>query len=45
MLVSIFGETTVYKIYTVSREPIRLLEVQYPVFGILIVIIIYNNYN
>ena len=34
MLVSIFGQTIVYKIYTVSREPIRLLEIQYPVFGI-----------
>ena len=34
MLVSIFGQTTVYKIYTVSREPIRLPEVQYPMFGI-----------
>ena len=26
--------TTVYSIYTVSREPIRLSEIQYPVFGI-----------
>ena len=34
MLVSIFGQTTVYKIYTVSRELTRLLEIQYPVFGI-----------
>ena len=34
MLVSIFGQITVYKIYTVSREPIRLLKIQYPVFGI-----------
>ena len=34
MLVSIFGQTIVYKIYTVSREPIRLPEIQYPVFGI-----------
>ena len=34
LLVSIFGQTTVYKIYTVSREPIRLLEIQYLVFGI-----------
>ena len=34
MLVSIFGQTTVYKIYTVSREPIRLPEIQYPMFGI-----------
>ena len=32
--VSIFGQTTEYRIYTVSREPIRLLEIQYPVFGI-----------
>ena len=34
ILVSIIGQTTVYKIYTVSREPIRLPEIQYPVFGI-----------
>ena len=34
LLVSILGQTTVYKIYTVSREPIRLLEIQYLVFGI-----------
>ena len=34
MLVSIFGQITVYKIYTVSREPIRLPKIQYPVFGI-----------
>ena len=34
MLVSIFGQITVYKIYTVSREPIRLTKIQYPVFGI-----------
>ena len=34
MLVSIFGQTTVYKIYTVSRELITLPEIQYPVFGI-----------
>ena len=32
--VSIFGQITGYRIYTVSREPIRLLEIQYPVFGI-----------
>ena len=32
--VSIFGQTTGYSIYTVSREPIRLPENQYPVFGI-----------
>ena len=29
MLVSIFGQTTVYRVYTVSREPIRFLEIQY----------------
>ena len=34
ILVSIFEQTTVYKIYTVSREPIRLPEIKYPVFGI-----------
>ena len=34
MLVSIFGQITVYKIYTVSTEPIRLPKIQYPVFGI-----------
>ena len=32
--VSIFGQTTGYRICTVSREPIRLPEMQYPVFGI-----------
>ena len=32
--VFIFGQNTGYKIYTVGREPIRLLEIQYPVFGI-----------
>ena len=34
--VSVFGQTTCtgYRIYTVSREPIRLLEIQYLVFGI-----------
>ena len=32
--VSIFGQTAVYRIYTVSREPIRLPKIQYPVFGI-----------
>ena len=32
--VSIFGQTTGYMIYTVSREPIRLPETQYPVNGI-----------
>ena len=32
--VSIFGQTTKYRICTVSREPIRLPEIQYPVFGI-----------
>ena len=34
MLVSIFRKVTVYKIYTVSREPTRLPKIQYPVFGI-----------
>ena len=34
MLISIFGQTTVCKIYTLSREPIRLPEIQYPVFDI-----------
>ena len=28
LLVSIFGQITGYRIYTVSREPIRLLEIQ-----------------
>ena len=32
--VSIFGQTTGYRIYAVSRKPIRLPEIQYPVFGI-----------
>ena len=32
--VSIFGQTAGYRIYTMSREPIRLPELQYPVFGI-----------
>ena len=32
--VSIFGQTAVYRIYTMSREPIRLPEFQYTVFGI-----------
>ena len=32
--VSIFGQTKGYRIYTVRREPIRLPEIQYPVFGI-----------
>ena len=32
--VSIFGKTIGYMIYTVSREPIRLPEIQYLVFGI-----------
>ena len=32
--ISIFGQTTGYRIYTVSRKPIRLLEIQYPVFTI-----------
>ena len=30
--VSIFGQTIEYWIYTVSREPIGLPEIQYPVF-------------
>ena len=33
--VSIFGQTMGYRNYTMSREPIRLPEVQYTVFGIL----------
>ena len=33
--VSIFRQTTGYRIYTVSREPIRFGEIQYPVFGII----------
>ena len=33
-LVSIFGQTTVYRISNVSREPIRLPEIQCPLFGI-----------
>ena len=32
--VSTFWQTTGYRIYTVSREPIRLPEIQYPMFGI-----------
>ena len=32
--VSIFGQTTGYKVFSVSREPFRLPEIQYPVFGI-----------
>ena len=32
--VYIAGQTTGYRIYTVSRELIRLPETQYPVFGI-----------
>ena len=32
--ISIFGKTTGYRNYTESREPIRLLEMPYPVFGI-----------
>ena len=34
MSVSIFGQTTGYRIYTVSRELIGLSEIHYPVFGI-----------
>ena len=33
--VSIFGQAAVYRIYTVSREPIRLPEIQHPVFLIV----------
>ena len=33
-IVSIFGQTAVYRIYTVGREPIGLPEVQYPVFRV-----------
>ena len=32
--VSMFGQITGYRMYTTSREQIRLLEIQYPVFGI-----------
>ena len=32
--VSIFGQTAGCGIYTVNREPIRLPEIQYPVFDI-----------
>ena len=32
--VSIFGQITGYRIYTVSRQPIRIREIQYPMFGI-----------
>ena len=32
--VSIFGQTTGYRIYTVSRESIRLPKIQYLVFGV-----------
>ena len=32
--VSILAQTIVYRIYTVSREPIRLPESQYTAFGI-----------
>ena len=31
--VSIFGQTTGYRIKTMSREPIQLPEIQYPVFS------------
>ena len=34
LLVSIFGQVTGFRFYTVSREPIRLLETQYPVSSI-----------
>ena len=36
---SIFGQTTGHRIYTVSREPIRIPEIQYPVFGT-----VFSNY-
>ena len=32
--VSIFGQTSGYRIYTVGIVPVRLLEIQYPVFDI-----------
>ena len=32
--VSVFGQITGYRIYTVSREPIRLPEIPYPVVGL-----------
>ena len=32
--VTVFGQTTGYRIYTANREPIRLPEIQYAVFGI-----------
>ena len=32
--ISTFGQITVCRVYTVSREPLKLPEVQYPVFGI-----------
>ena len=32
--VSILGKTAGYRIYTMSRKPIRLQEIKYPVFGI-----------
>ena len=34
LLFSIFGQTTGYRIYTVSKKPVRLPEIRYPVFGI-----------
>ena len=34
--VSILGQTTGYRIYTLSREPIRLPEIQYLVFDTLV---------
>ena len=36
--VSIFGQITGYRIYIVSREPIRLLKIQYPVFVVVVVV-------
>ena len=32
--VAIFGQTARYRIYTVSREPIKIPEIQYPVLRI-----------
>ena len=32
--VFIFGQTTGYRIYTMSRESIRLPKIQHPVFGL-----------
>ena len=37
--VSLFGQITRYRIYTVSRGPIRLLEIQYPTSNIIYIYI------